>query len=238
MKLDGLSLFFPCHNEETNVERVIDEASQVAAQVAESYEVIIVDDGSCDRTPEIVQSMAQSRPALKLVRHPTNRGYGEALKSGFRAARFPWVFYSDGDGQFDLNELPSLVELTSQADIISGVRVRRADPWHRKLNAQIFAAALRVFMGLDIPDIDCAFKLYRRSLFNEIQMITTGALIDAEILVKARRMGYRIATVGVSHRPRRAGVQSGANLSVIFRAMKEFWALWWDLRTYGKRVPV
>ena len=229
-KLSGLSLTFPCHNEEANVERVTRDALRVAAQVADRYEVILVDDGSHDRTAEIVTRLSQEFPQVRLIRHAVNKGYGEALKSGFRAAKLPWVFYSDGDGQFDLNELPALIEKTRDADIVSGVRTHRADPWHRKLNAEIFEVAVRLFMGLNVPDIDCAFKIYKRDLFDKIQLHTSGAMIDTEVLVKAQRAGYRIATMPVRHLPRQAGVQTGAKLSVIFRAMKEFWMLWWDLR--------
>ncbi len=229
-RLTGLSLAFPCHNEEANVERVTRDALRVAAQVADRYEVILVDDGSRDRTAEIVTRLAQEFPQVRLVRHPVNKGYGEALKSGFRAATMPWVFYSDGDGQFDLNELPALIEKTKEADIVSGIRVHRADPWHRKMNAAIFELAGRIFFGLHVPDVDCAFKIYRRDLFDKIRMNTSGAMIDTEVLVKAKRAGYRITTLPVRHLPRQAGVQSGAKLRVILRAMKEFWVLWWDLR--------
>lgn len=229
-KLEGLSLFFPCHNEEANVEGVIREALRIAPQVTERYEVLIVDDGSRDRTADIVQRLAASHPTVRLVRHDQNKGYGEALKSGFKAAQLPWVFYSDGDGQFDLNELPALVAKTAEADIVSGVRRQRADPWNRQLNGKLFELSVRLFMGLNIPDIDCAFKLYRRELFDNIQLHTTGAMIDTEVLIKAQRLGYSITTMDVSHRPRRAGVQSGAKLKVVLRAMKEFWFLWWELQ--------
>jgi glycosyltransferase involved in cell wall biosynthesis len=234
MILEGLSIFFPSYNEEANVERVVREALRVAPKTAKDYEIVVVDDGSKDRTSEIVRSLARENSKVRLVRHETNKGYGEALKSGFRAAKMPWVFYTDGDGQFDLNELPELAARTSDTDIVSGYRAHRADPWHRKLNAAIFALALRVFMGLRVRDVDCAFKLYRRELFDRIQLNTSGALIDAEVLTKAIRAGYRVASMPVSHKPRIAGSQTGAKCHVIFRAMKEFCQLWWDLR----KMPV
>jgi glycosyltransferase involved in cell wall biosynthesis len=229
-KLEGLSLFFPCYNEEANIESVVRDALRVAPLVSDQYEIIVVDDGSRDETAAIVNRLQREFPVVRLVRHNMNRGYGEALKSGFSTAKLDWVFYSDGDGQFDLDELPALVEKTQESDIVSGVRLRRADSWLRVFNAKLFEIAVRIFMGLNIPDIDGAFKIYRRDLFHHILLKTSGAMIDTEILVKAQRLGYRITTVGVRHLPRRAGAQSGGNPRVILRAMKEFWQLWWELR--------
>lgn len=236
MRLEGLSLFFPCHNEEANIGRVLADALRAASLVADRFEIIVVDDGSRDGTDEAVRRVMAESPEVRLVRHAVNRGYGEALRSGFRAARFPWVFYSDGDGQFDLQELPRLAASARNADIVSGVRLRRADPWHRKLNAFIFQCALRLFMGLRVKDVDCAFKLYRREVFDEMTLRASGAMIDAEVLSKARRNGRRIVSVGVSHRPRIAGVSSGGNPWVILKAMGEFWKLWWDLRRMPRRA--
>jgi glycosyltransferase involved in cell wall biosynthesis len=228
-KLPSLTVFYPCYNERENIDRVIDETLRVIPQIAEDYEIIVVDDGSRDGTDERVTQRARSDPRLRLVRHPVNRGYGEALKSGFRAARMKWVFYTDGDGQFDLADLPRLVEQSSSADIVSGFRSNRADPVHRKWNAFIFAIACRLFLGVRVPDIDCAFKLYRREVLDQLTLKTTGAMINAEIFAKASRAGYRIVSLPVQHRPRVAGTQTGAKWRVILRAMREFWVLWADL---------
>jgi glycosyltransferase involved in cell wall biosynthesis len=226
----SLSIVMPFYNEEANIEHGMREAIRVVdALEIRDYEVIAVDDGSADRTREIARQWSEQNPHIRLVAHDQNKGYGEALKSGFRAARKTWVFYTDGDGQFDLNQLPALIEKTTVADIVSGVRIHRADPWYRKLNAGIFSFALRLFMGLDIPDVDCAFKIYRREIFDRLALKTSGALIDAEVLLKARRAGYRITTMPVQHKPRNAGAPTGANGRVILRAMKEFWQLWADL---------
>ena len=230
-KLPSLTVFFPCHNEKANLDRVLDQALRVVPQVAEEYEIIIIDDGSDDGTEQFISKRARQDPPIRLIRHPVNRGYGEALKSGFRSARMQWVFYTDGDGQFDLAELPLLVEQSSSADIVSGYRLNRADPLYRKWNAFIFGMACRLFLGLNVPDIDCAFKLYRRDIFDRLTLTTTGAMIDAEILAKASRAGRRIITIPVSHHPRIAGTQSGAKLKVILKAMREFWVLWATLRS-------
>jgi glycosyltransferase involved in cell wall biosynthesis len=230
MALEGLSIFFPCHNEEANVEGVIRDALRVAPKVADRYEVIIIDDGSMDRTAEITKRFEEPTSHVRLVRHDVCKGYGEALKSGFRAARFPWIFYSDGDRQFDLRELERLVEKADHSDIVSGYRARRADPWYRTLNARLYGLALRGLIGIDIPDVNCAFKLCRREVFDHIQLKSSGALINAEIFAKAKRQGCVISTMPVTHRPRTAGRQTGAQLKVILKAMREFMLLWRDIR--------
>jgi glycosyltransferase involved in cell wall biosynthesis len=226
--LEGLSLFFPCHNEESNVENVIHHALRVAPQVASPYEVIIIDDGSTDGTADIVQRFSPA--GVRWVRHERCLGYGAAVRSGLSAARYPWVFFSDGDGQFDLDEIPRLVELSPRTDIISGTRVQRADPWHRLLNARLFELALRLLFGLRVRDPNCAFKLFRRDLFDRIPLQSTGAMINAEIFLKARGLGATVAFLPVRHRPRAAGRQSGSHPKVILKAMREFVSLWWTVK--------
>jgi glycosyltransferase involved in cell wall biosynthesis len=228
--LDGLSLFFPCHNEEANVDNVITEALRIAPTVASAFEIIIVDDGSTDRTQEIVKKYLTPGSSVRTVRHDRCLGYGAAVRSGIQACRFPWIFFSDGDLQFDLQELPRLVEKSGDADIVSGYRSKRADPWHRKLNSWIYEQALNVLIGLHIRDVNCAFKLFRRTVFDRMELRCSGALINAEIFAKARQKGCRVVTVSVSHRPRTAGQATGAQFRVIFRAMREFILLWRDVR--------
>jgi glycosyltransferase involved in cell wall biosynthesis len=218
----SLSVFFPCHNEEGNVERVTRSALDVLATISPDYEVIIVNDGSSDRTADIANRLAAEHVCVRVVHHRHNQGYGAALRSGFRAATKEWVFYTDGDGQFDLNELPRLVTLASRADIVSGYRTVRRDSWLRSLNAMAWGLLIGVTLRLWVRDVDCAFKLYRREIFDHIEIHSTGALIDAEILARAQRCGYTIVQTGVCHHPRICGTQSGARLKVITRA---FWEL-------------
>ena len=163
------------------------------------------------------------------MHHPSNRGYGGALRSGFGAATKELVFYTDGDGQFDISEMRSLLELIDQYDIVSGYRRRRQDSMTRRLNAWMWGRLVRLVLGVRCRDIDSAFKLYRREIFDRIEMKSTGALIDAEILARAIRSGYTITEVPVSHRPRIAGSPTGANISVILRAFKELLSLRKDI---------
>jgi glycosyltransferase involved in cell wall biosynthesis len=217
----GLSVFFPCYNEEANVERVTLAALEACRSVTDDFEVIIVDDGSKDRTGEVADRLAAKHEHVRVIHNRPNRGYGGALQAGFRAAIKEWVFYTDGDGQFDFGEIPKLLELLDRFDIVSAYRINRQDSAARRFNAWAWTTLCNRLLGVRLRDIDCAFKIYPRKLFDEIEMRSQGALIDAEILAKAARRGYRIGQVGVHHYPRLAGRQTGASLKVILRAFVE-----------------
>jgi len=221
----SISVFFPCHNEQDNVERVTRQALDVLKDISTDFEVIIVNDGSTDKTAAVADRLARENPDVKVIHHQVNRGYGAALQSGFHAAAKDWVFYTDGDGQFDIKELPPLLDLTDKYDIVTCYRINRQDPPLRKLNAWAWGKLVCFLFNLKIKDIDCAFKLYRREIFDKIEMHSRGALIDTEILARAQRAGYRLVQRGVHHYPRLAGRQSGANLRVILRAFKELFQL-------------
>jgi glycosyltransferase involved in cell wall biosynthesis len=222
---DSLSVFFPCYNEQDNLRRVYESADKVLRSLGMDYEMIFVDDGSKDRTGEITDSIAAADPRVRVIHHPVNLGYGSALQSGFRAARKRLVFYTDGDGQFDINELPPLLPLMEQCDIVSCYRINRQDRLIRKINAWCWTKLVCFVFGLRLRDIDCAFKLYKREIFDRIEMKSTGALIDTEILARAMRKGYTVRQIGVHHFPRKAGSQTGARLSVILRAFRELFRL-------------
>lgn len=221
----SLSIFFPCHNEEANVERTTRDAVAAASALTSDYEVIIVNDGSRDRTGEIADRLARELPSVRVVHHAVNRGYGGALQSGYRAATKQWVFYTDGDGQFDVKELAGLLPLLKDHDAVSAYRAERAEGLMRRFNAAGWTALVNLVFGMRLRDIDCAFKVFPRALFDHISMRSTGALIDAEVLAKATNLGLRIAQAPVSHRPRTAGVQSGASVRVIVRAFAELFRL-------------
>ena len=225
----SISVFYPCYNEEGNIERVIQEATNFLPTVTADYEIIIVDDGSSDRTADIANRLAGQDPRIRLVQHRANKGYGAALQSGFKAAGKELVFYTDGDGQFDVSEMAKLVPLIDEFDIVSGYRVNRQDSPVRSLNAFLWGMLVQTLLRFKCRDVDCAFKLYRREIFEHIRIRSTGPLIDAEILARAKRAGYRLAQVPVHHRPRMAGRQTGANLRVILRACKELWKLRKDI---------
>jgi glycosyltransferase involved in cell wall biosynthesis len=221
----SISVFFPCYNEQENVRRTVEKALDVLEKLDADFEVTVVNDGSTDKTGQIADEIAKRDSRVKVVHHKHNLGYGAALQSGFKTAAKELVFYTDGDGQFDINEMPSLLSLIDQYDIVSCYRLNRQDSIIRKINGWCWTKLVCLMFGLKIRDIDCAFKLYRREIFDKIEMSSTGALIDAEILVRASRKGYSITQNGVHHYPRTSGQQTGASIRVILRAFKELFKL-------------
>ena len=232
----SFSVFFPCYNEEANVEKTTLAALKAFRRVGRDNEIIIVNDGSKDRTGEIADRLAAEHPEVRAVHNNPNLGYGGALQRGFREATRTWIFYTDGDGQFDFEEIDLLLPLMEKYDIVSAYRLDRKDSIVRKLNAFAWTTLVNTVFRLWLRDIDCAFKIFPRRLFEEIEMKSTGALIDAEILARAKQRGYTIGQVGVHHYPRTAGEQSGANLSVILRAFKELFRLNKEIRKSTKRI--
>jgi len=210
-------------NEEGNIGRSVESALSVLGHTADDGEVIVVNDGSRDRTGEIADQLARRDPRVRVVHHDANRGYGAALRSGFGAARHPIVGFVDGDNQFDIGELPRLLARMSEHDIVSGFRIRRRDPWRRRVNAFMYNVAVRALFDIPIRDVNCGFKLYRREMVQGLlpHLQTTGALINVEMLTLALRAGARVAEVGVHHYPRVAGNQTGSNPAVIARAGRE-----------------
>ena len=222
----SISVFFPCYNEQDNVARTTERAIAVLEKLNADYEAIIVDDGSKDATGQIADKIAARNKRVRVVHHPTNLGYGAALQSGFRSAAKELVFYTDGDGQFDISEMPPLLPLIKQYDIVSCYRLNRQDNMIRKINAWCWTKLVCFLFKMKIRDIDCAFKLYKREIFDNIKMVSTGALIDTEILARATRKGYAVTQRGVHHYPRISGTQTGAKLGVIIRAFGELFKLY------------
>lgn len=216
-----LSVVVPCFNEEGNIAGVVESAAEIGRSVASRLEIVVVDDGSTDGTAGVLTELARRVPELRVTRHSTNRGYGAALRTGFAYAAHDIVFLTDGDGQFDLEELPEAIGLLQRADVVVGYRRHRHDgPW-RSFSGRAWTALANLTLGLEVRDVNCAFKLLPRQLVQSTPLTSEGAMISAELLFEARRQGMRIAEVGVSHHPRRSGRQSGASLPVITRAFKE-----------------
>jgi glycosyltransferase involved in cell wall biosynthesis len=220
-RLKALSAFFPAYNEEANVERMVNGLRAILPQVAEDYEIIIVNDGSKDRTREIADRLVREDPKVRVVHHEKNQGYGAAVRSGINACKKDYLFFTDGDGQFDVSQLSKLTPYLADHDGVIGFRLNRQDPWIRKLNARAWNRLVRLMLGLKVRDIDCAFKLFRRRIFDQIHLEYSGAMVSTEMLVKIRKRGHRLYEIGVLHSPRSAGKQTGANLRVILRAFKE-----------------
>ena len=231
-RLSSLSLVFPAYNEALNVERAVAEARRVLEKVAERYEIIVVDDGSADDTGKIIERLSKENGQVVPVHHPKNLGYGAAVCSGFAQARFDYVFFTDSDLQFNLDEIERLIEWIDRFDIVTGYRVKRADPLHRRLNAWAWGTLVRFLFGIKVRDIDCAFKLFHRRVFDIITPTSGGAMVNTEILALATKYGFTIQEVPVSHLPRAQGEQTGANLRVILKAFRELFSMYRRLKSY------
>lgn len=225
-KLSSVSIIFPAYNEQENIANSINSAIKAFSKYFHLVTVIPVDDGGHDATGEIIDNMAAKDDRIKPVHHEVNKGYGTALRSGFSAAENDYIFFSDSDGQFDLEEITLLLAKIDQFDMVLGYRAHRADPLHRKLNAWAWGSLVRLLFRVKVKDIDCAFKLFRRDIFNEINLQAGGAMVNTELLALARKRGFSMTNVPVSHYPRQLGEQTGANPLVIIRAFVELFKLY------------
>lgn len=231
-KLPELSVFFPFWNEEKNIEKVVLDAISVARENATNYEIIMVDDGSIDKTGQIGARLAKSNHNLRLITLSPNRGYGAALRAGFENSKYKYVVFSDGDGQFDFSEASKFTEEIEKFDMVIGYRKKRRD--HALFKRLLLMNMLRVWdyflFGFAFKDIDCGFKMFKRSAVLDIMPLRSeGAMITTEILAKAVRKKLKIQQVEVNHYQRQFGKQTGANFPVIVRALLESLILWYDI---------
>jgi glycosyltransferase involved in cell wall biosynthesis len=225
-QLSGISVFLPCHNEEGNIERVVAALEFELPRIAQRHEIIVVDDGSRDRTGEIADRLVAANPRLKVVHHPLNRGYGAAVISGIRACSQPWTVLCDGDGQFEASDIARLTAKVPEYDVVVGRRMHRADPLMRRVNGKAWTVLMRILLGIRVGDIDCGLKLFRRDLLEGIDLQAKGAMISAELMAQLAGRGARICEVDVHHLPRLTGEQSGASVKVIARAFRELFLLY------------
>jgi glycosyltransferase involved in cell wall biosynthesis len=216
-----LSIVLPAYNEEENAARAVQEVSDVAQALGLEHEIILVNDGSRDRTGEVGRELEERVPHVRLVEHYPNRGYGGALKAGFAAARGELIAFTPADKQFVFAEIERMLPLIGQADIVCGYRADRQDPAIRRLNAWGWNTLVRLLFGHLCHDIDCGFKLFRRELLDRVPIESDGAMIDTEFLAGAKARGYRLAEVPVTHLPRVGGEATGADLKVILKAFRD-----------------
>jgi glycosyltransferase involved in cell wall biosynthesis len=221
MTTRGLSVVLPAWNEEAIIARTVQQVIETLSEIAPDYEVIVVDDGSTDRTGEIIDALAAENPRLRVVHNRPNKGYGGALIAGFNAVSKELTFFMDADGQFDIRDITKLLAHLDEADAVLGYREHRQDPPMRIINAWGWKMLMRLLFGLKVRDVDCAFKLYPTSLVYRANVQAQGAMVNTEMLVKLNRLGYTWVEVPVNHYPREGGKASGANLRVILRAFRE-----------------
>lgn len=230
----NLSVFFPAYNEEKNLEETVRKAVAVLPRSFDTWEVIIVNDGSTDRTGAIARNLAREYPQIKLVEHSVNLGYGATFRSGAYAASFDWIALNDADGQFDFAEIKNFVRKQEEtgADLVIGYYLKRAVPFYRKVNTFLWEGLVKLLFGVNVKDIDCGFKLFSRKVIKNIAKLESerGAFISTEFLAKAKKAGFKIAEVGVHHYPRRRGRGTGSNPKVIFRSFVDLFKLWRKLR--------
>jgi len=235
-KVPELSVFFPFWNEEGNAESVVRKAIPVLEKVALKWEIIMVDDGSSDKTLEIISKLAKSDPRLIVAAHQKNRGYGAALKTGFSSAKYNVIVFNDGDGQFDFSEVTKFLERIENADFVIGYRKKRLDNPLRHILMKLLKIWDFIFFRFRFKDIDCGFKMIKKPALEKILPFKSeGAMITTEILAKAKKAHLKLTEVEVHHYPRVYGAQSGGNLRVILRAVIESLLLWKDLTfKYGR----
>ena len=233
-KLDELSVFFPCYNEAENIENTVNKALPIIKEIAQKWEIIIINDGSTDNTDQIIRRIQKKYPQkIKIVTHRPNRGYGAAFKSGFYTGRYQWITFTDADGQFDFNDIHSLIKKQRQthADMVIGYYLGRQVPFYRILGSKLWQLAVFLLFGLRVKDIDCGFKLVNKKVIDTIPRLESerGPFISSEFLIKAKKFGYKIVEQGVHHFSRQAGQATGASPNVILSGFKDLFSLWYKI---------
>lgn len=228
-KINSLSVFFPAYNEEENIKKTVNDAKEVLEKVAEKWEIIVVNDGSKDRTGQIAGELTRKDKRIRVI-NQENQGYGGALKTGFKNAKYPWVAFADSDGQFDFGEITKFLEYKDSADLVLGYRLKRADPVSRRIGAFVWVIMPRVLWGMSVRDYSCGFKMIKKEVFEKVQpLVGEEKVTQIELLVKAKKQGFKFAEVGVHHFPRKFGKQTGANLKVVFKSFVDLFRLWQKL---------
>ena len=226
----GLSVFFPAYNDSGTIASMVIRAVQAASALTPDYEVIIVNDGSADATAQIADELARTYPNVRVVHHATNIGYGGALQTGFRSATKDLIFYTDGDAQYDPGELSELwSRMTPDADLVNGYKISRSDPLHRIIIGRLYHHIVAVMFGLKMRDVDCDFRLMRRSMFERIDLEKTSGVICLEMMKKVQDAGFRMVEVPVHHFHRAYGKSQFFNFRRIFRTGVDVLKLWWAL---------
>jgi len=235
MKISRLSVFFPAYNEEANIKNTVLKAKDVLDKLRlKDWEILIINDGSKDNTLKVAQSLSKSDSRIKVINHKVNRGYGASLKSGLYNSKFEWITFTDSDGQFDFSEITNFIETEekTKADLVIGFYKKRQETLFKIVTSKIWEALVFVLFGLKVKDIDCGFKLISRKVIEKIPPLESerGAFISSELLVKAKRAGFKIVEIPVSHYPRKAGKATGRSIKVIVKSFSDLFKLWWKLR--------
>ncbi len=233
-KLKELSVFFPAYNEEANLENTVAKALEVLTKTADKWEVIIVNDGSSDRTGKIADKLSKNDKRIKVIHHNPNRGYGGAFKSGIYNAKYEWITFTDSDGQFDFSEITNFIDKQrkTDADMVIGYYKDRKVSRGKIITSKMWEYLVFAMFGLKVKDIDCGFKLFKKEVVDSISRLESerGAFISSEFLIKAKKKGFKIVEIPVTHYPRLEGEGTGRNLDVIIESFKDLFKLWFKLK--------
>ena len=226
----SISAFFPCYNDAGTIASMVELATLTLKKITNDFEVIVIDDGSSDNSREILKELSQSNPYLKLVFHEKNKGYGGALRSGFKTASKDLVFYTDGDAQYDVAELANLfAKLSDKVDIVQGYKIKRCDPWYRIVIGDLYNFGVKLAFAIKIRDVDCDFRLIRRSVFKKVKLEHNSGVITVEMVKKFQDAGFKFVQVPVSHYFRSYGKSQFFNFRRIAHVAIELAVLWKEL---------
>lgn len=233
--VQSLSACFPCYNDADTIGSMVDGVHAALAPIVDDLEVVVANDGSQDASRAVLDGMAASRPWLRVVHHEVNRGYGGALRSAFGEASKEWVFYTDGDAQYDASEAADLVQLVSaDVDVVQGWKIERGDAWYRKVIGRVYHHVVKLLFGLHVRDTDCDFRLIRRELLERAELRSTSGVICVEMMRKLERTGARFVEAPVHHFHRPSGRSQFFRLPALARTARELLRLWWDLVVRGR----
>ena len=228
--LKSLSIFFPAYNDAATIPSMVMSAFLTVQKMTGDFEIIVVNDGSKDHTAEMLNELQRLYPQVRVITHPQNRGYGAALQTGLSSASKEWVFYTDGDAQYDPREMVKLVEaLESNIDVVNGYKIERSDPLHRIIIGRLYHHIVRIIFGFRLRDVDCDYRLMKRSMFDKVQLTSTSGTICLEMVKKMQDFRYRFSEVPVHHYHRAHGKSQFFNFPRLFRTGIQLVSLWWIL---------
>ena len=228
--LKSLSIFFPAYNDAATIPSMVISAFLTVQRITNDFEIIVVNDGSKDHTAELLNELQRLYPQVRVITHPQNRGYGAALQTGFSSASKEWVFYTDGDAQYDPRELVKLVEaLDPNIDVVNGYKIERSDPLHRIIIGKLYHHFVRMIFGFRLRDVDCDYRLVRRTIFDKVQLTSSSGTICLEMVKKMQDFRYRFSEVPVHHYHRAHGKSQFFNFPRLFRTGIQLMSLWWIL---------
>lgn len=228
--LKSLSIFFPAYNDAATIPSMVISAFLTVQRITNDFEIIVVNDGSKDHTAELLNELQRLYPQVRVITHPQNRGYGAALRTGFSSASKEWVFYTDGDAQYDPRELVKLVEaLDPNIDVVNGYKIERSDPLHRIIIGKLYHHFVRMIFGFRLRDVDCDYRLVRRTIFDKVQLTSSSGTICLEMVKKMQDFRYRFSEVPVHHYHRAHGKSQFFNFPRLFRTGIQLMSLWWIL---------